>query len=82
MSKTPYLVKSNFKIIGLKAKSHNLKLEIMLRWTITFVIIATISGILGFGGMAGASVGIAKVLFFVFIVLSALSLLKIVVKDN
>lgn len=35
----------------------------MLRWTITFVIIAIIAAVLGFGGIAGAASGIAKILF-------------------
>ena len=48
----------------------------MLNWALTFFIVALIAGLLGFGGIAGASVGIAKVLFFVFLVLFALSLLS------
>jgi uncharacterized membrane protein YtjA (UPF0391 family) len=37
--------------------------------------LALIAGILGFGGIASVSVGIAKILFFVFIVLFAISVL-------
>lgn len=48
----------------------------MLRWTITFVIIAIIAGILGFGEIAGASAGIAKICFFIFLVLFVISLFK------
>jgi uncharacterized membrane protein YtjA (UPF0391 family) len=33
-----------------------------------FLIIALVAGILGFGGIAGTAVGIAKILFFVFLV--------------
>ena len=33
-----------------------------------FLVLALIAAILGFGGLAGAAVGIAKVLFFVFLV--------------
>jgi uncharacterized membrane protein YtjA (UPF0391 family) len=40
----------------------------MLRWAATFLIIAIIAGILGFGGVSEAAAGIAKVIFFVFIV--------------
>jgi uncharacterized membrane protein YtjA (UPF0391 family) len=47
----------------------------MLGWAITFLIIAIIAGVLGFGGIASASVGIAQVLFFVFLVVFALTLL-------
>ena len=41
----------------------------MLRWAITFLVIALIAAVLGFGGIAGAAVDIAKILAAVFIVL-------------
>jgi uncharacterized membrane protein YtjA (UPF0391 family) len=41
----------------------------MLGWAITFLIIALIAAVFGFGGIAAASAGIAKVLFFVFLVM-------------
>src|SRR5262245_2412974 len=34
--------------------------EIMLGWAVTFLIIALIAAVLGFGGIAAASAGIAK----------------------
>jgi uncharacterized membrane protein YtjA (UPF0391 family) len=39
----------------------------MLRWAVIFLVIGLIAGILGFTGVAGASIGIAKLLFFVFV---------------
>ena len=45
----------------------------MLYWAIGFLIIALIAAVLGFGGIAGTAVGIAKILFFVFIVLFLIS---------
>jgi uncharacterized membrane protein YtjA (UPF0391 family) len=45
----------------------------MLSWAITFLVIALIAAVLGFGGLAGTAVGIAKILFFVFIVLFIIS---------
>jgi uncharacterized membrane protein YtjA (UPF0391 family) len=47
----------------------------MLSWSVTFLIIALIAAALGFGGIAGTAVGIAKILFFVFIVLFLVSLI-------
>jgi len=47
----------------------------MLGWAITFLIIALIAAIFGFGGIAAASAGIAKILFFIFLVLFVVSLL-------
>lgn len=48
----------------------------MLRWTITFIVIAIIAAVLGFGEIAGAASGIAKILFFVFIILFIFSLIR------
>jgi uncharacterized membrane protein YtjA (UPF0391 family) len=47
----------------------------MLSWAITFLVIAIIAAVLGFGGIAGTAAGIAKVLFFVFLVLFVVSLI-------
>jgi uncharacterized membrane protein YtjA (UPF0391 family) len=41
---------------------------------ITLLVIALIAGLLGFGGIAGTAVGIAKIVFFVALVLFVLSL--------
>jgi uncharacterized membrane protein YtjA (UPF0391 family) len=45
----------------------------MLSWVVTFLIIALIAGILGFGGIAGVSVEIAKAIFFIAVVLFLIS---------
>ena len=45
--------------------------ESVLYYAMIFLIIALAAGILGFTGAAGAAVGIAKFLFFVFLVLFA-----------
>ena len=47
----------------------------MLRWALTFFIIAIIAAILGFGNIAGGASQIAVLLFWVFVVLFVLSLL-------
>ena len=47
----------------------------MLNWAVTFLVIALIAAVLGFGGIAGAAIGFAKILFFVFLVLFIVSLL-------
>lgn len=41
----------------------------MLRWAITFLVIAVIAAVFGFGGIMAASVEMARILFFVFILL-------------
>jgi uncharacterized membrane protein YtjA (UPF0391 family) len=45
----------------------------MLSWVVTFLIIALIAGVLGFGGIAGASIEIAKAIFFIAVILFIVS---------
>ena len=40
----------------------------MLRWAFMFLILALIAAAFGFMGVASAAAGIAKVLFFIFLV--------------
>lgn len=51
----------------------------MLKWAFLFLIIGIVLGALGFGGIGGVFVGIAKVLFFivlaVFLILLVLGLM-------
>lgn len=45
----------------------------MLQLAITLLIIALVAALLGFGGIAGSFIGVAKIVFLVFIVLALLS---------
>jgi uncharacterized membrane protein YtjA (UPF0391 family) len=47
----------------------------MLRLALLFLVISILAAIFGFGNISAASAGMAQVLFFVFIVLFALSLI-------
>jgi len=47
----------------------------MLSWSILFLIIAVVAAVLGFGVIAGTAATLAKILFFVFLVLFVISLL-------
>ena len=47
----------------------------MLGLVITLLIIALIAAVLGFGGIAGAAVGSAKIVFFVALALFVISLI-------
>lgn len=51
------------------------KFNLMLRWTIIFLVIALIAALFGFGGIAAGAASIAKVIFFIFLILFVLSLL-------
>jgi uncharacterized membrane protein YtjA (UPF0391 family) len=44
----------------------------MLKWAIIFAVAAVILAILGFGGLAGAAITIAKILFFIAVVIAVL----------
>jgi len=45
----------------------------MLGWALTFLIVALVAAVLGFGGIAGFAVEIAKIIFFVAIILFLIS---------
>ena len=47
----------------------------MLAWAVVFLIIALVAAVFGFGGIAAASAGIAKLLFFICLVLFVISLI-------
>ena len=47
----------------------------MLGWVLTFLVVALIAGVLGFGGIAGASIEIAKIIFFIAVVLFLISVI-------
>jgi uncharacterized membrane protein YtjA (UPF0391 family) len=47
----------------------------MLYYTLVFFIIALVAGALGFGFVAFAAAGIAKICFFVFLIMFAISLI-------
>jgi uncharacterized membrane protein YtjA (UPF0391 family) len=57
--------------IGFIAKEND-----MLRYAIVFFIIALVAGFLGFFSIAGTTAWIAKVLFILFLVLFAISLIS------
>lgn len=46
----------------------------MLRYAIIFFIVAIVAALFGFGGIAAGATEIAKILFFVFLVLFIVSL--------
>jgi uncharacterized membrane protein YtjA (UPF0391 family) len=59
---------------SLRQKVNGYEEDAMLRWALGFFIIALIAALLGFSGMAVAAAGIAKILFFIFLVLFVVTL--------
>jgi uncharacterized membrane protein YtjA (UPF0391 family) len=47
----------------------------MLRWTLIFLVVALVAALLGFGNLAGDASEIARILFFIFLVLTLVGLL-------
>ena len=47
----------------------------MIRWVITFLVSALIAAVFGFGGIAAGAAEIAKVIFYLFLVLFVISLI-------
>jgi uncharacterized membrane protein YtjA (UPF0391 family) len=47
----------------------------MLNWALMFFIVAILAAILGFGGVAVAAAGVAKIIFYLFLVLFLVSLI-------
>jgi uncharacterized membrane protein YtjA (UPF0391 family) len=43
----------------------------LLKWALIFLVLAGVAGLLGFGGVAAGFEDVAKVLFFVFLVVFA-----------
>ncbi|SOE21001.1 Uncharacterized membrane protein YtjA, UPF0391 family [Spirosomataceae bacterium TFI 002] len=48
----------------------------MLRWSLTFFVIAIIAAVFGFGGIAAGAASIAKILFYIFGVLFLISIVR------
>ena len=46
----------------------------MLRWALAFFIFALVAALFGFGGLAAASAGIAKTLFYIFLIVFLVTL--------
>src|ERR1700692_4391328 len=60
----------------LKGSTQPLHGGLMLRWAAIFLVIAIVAPVFGFGGIAVAAAGIAKILFFVFLILFLVSLIR------
>jgi uncharacterized membrane protein YtjA (UPF0391 family) len=54
----------------------------MLYWAVVFFVVSIVAALFGFGGIASSAVGIAKVLFFIFIILFAVSLILGLIKGK
>jgi uncharacterized membrane protein YtjA (UPF0391 family) len=51
----------------------------MLKWALIFLVVGLVLGAMGFGGVGGAFVGIAKLLFFVAIAIFVIFLVLAII---
>jgi len=54
---------------------HSDKETVMLGWVLTFLVLALIAALFGFGGIASTFAGIAQILFVIFLVLLVAALI-------
>lgn len=54
----------------------------MLRWALIFLVVALIAAVLGFTTIAGAAMGVAKILFWIFAALFVISLVMHLVRGR
>lgn len=47
----------------------------MLKWSGIFLVIALVAAVFGFGGIMESAAGIAKILFYLFLILFVISLI-------
>ena len=54
----------------------------MLRYAVIFLVIGLVAAVFGFGGIAAGATEIAKILFFVFLVLFVVTLVAGLIKRS
>ena len=52
----------------------------ILKWALVFFLISVVAGVLGFTGISAASADIARILFYIFVVIFLVTLLLGVVR--
>jgi uncharacterized membrane protein YtjA (UPF0391 family) len=57
------------------ARPHLQPFPPMLRWALIFLVLGLVAALFGFTSIAGAAIGIAKILFYVFLALFLVALL-------
>jgi uncharacterized membrane protein YtjA (UPF0391 family) len=54
----------------------------MLGWAVTFLIVALVAALFGFGGIAAVAVDAAKIIFFVAIILFVISAVVMLIRGR
>jgi len=61
--------------VRINSISKSLNTKAMLRYAVIFFIIAVVAAIFGFGGIAAGAASIAKILFYIFVVLFLITII-------
>jgi uncharacterized membrane protein YtjA (UPF0391 family) len=69
------VIRKTRPVLRVHAIHEQIERSFMLSWALTFLIIALIAAVLGFGGIAGSAAWIAQVLFGIFVILFLVSFL-------
>jgi uncharacterized membrane protein YtjA (UPF0391 family) len=54
--------------------------EIMLHYAVVFFVIALVAALFGFGGIAAGATEIAKILFFIFLVIAVVTFIASLIR--
>jgi uncharacterized membrane protein YtjA (UPF0391 family) len=71
----PNLLASRRVAAAIGSQATTSEIAIVLHYAVIFFVIALIAAVFGFGGIASSAVGIAQVLFLIFLVLAFVSFL-------
>ena len=72
----------NFPLAGTLGLRSEMKGNVMLTWSLLFLAVALVAAVFGFGGIAATSAGIAQILFVLFIILFAITLVMRLVRGR
>jgi len=64
------------------AIKRNIRRTAMLYYALVFFVIALVAALFGFGGIAAGAVGIAKILFYVFVVMAVATFIFGLIRRN
>ena len=78
----PTFAAKRFSSKAAEEPHHLLEERIMLGWAITFLIVALVAALFGFGGIAAVAVDAAKIIFFVAIILFVVSAVVMLIRGR
>ncbi len=69
-------------IIAVRTWTASIREITMLRFAVVFLVIALVAAVFGFGGFAAGAVEIAKILFFVFVLMAVVTFIVGLVRNR